>query len=401
MVETADVVVIGGGCTGASIAMRLAERGVRKVVLLEKNYLASGPTGKSIGNVRPYAPTEEVMKIIQRSLDTFQNFSEEIGGDPGLVPTTRIRIVPENDKKALATEAVWQKKMGINLRLLSPQDLTEVMPQLNTEGIGAAIQYLDACYLNPVATTGAFAVRARDLGADIREETEVTDIKVSAGRVQSVVTDRGEIATAAVVNAAGAWSRIIAQMAGVDLPITVKRGDVCFFLRPWDFLGIIPSVHNVAKEHTYRCEGNDLQLAHDVDARKRLERLVEDPDKFNEEVDEDTVALFLRELPLLFPPMKRASYRGGYASVFDCSPDENPIIGKVSEVAGFYLCSGWSGLGFQQSPAIGEIMAELITDDKTTLVDWSVFRLSRFEEGKTIPSAWEYRENESNTGNQA
>jgi len=395
MVETADAVVIGGGCTGTSIAMRLAQRGVRKVVLTEKNYLASGPTGKSIGNIVGYSPIEETLKIIQRSLDIFQNFNEEIGGDPGLVPTTRLRMVPEEDKEALEAEAAWQKQMGVNLRLLSPADLKEVMPQINTEGIGMAIHYLDAGYLNPVATTGAYAIRARDLGADIREETEVTAIKVSEGKVQSVVTDKGEIATPVVVNAAGVWSPGIGRMAGIELPVTVKWVEACSFLRPWDFRGIIPTIHNVARQHMYRCEGNDLLLTFEIVAFESPERLVKDPDNYEEEVSEATVKLFLEALPLLVPPMKRASYRGGYTGVYDCSPDESPIIGKVPEVEGFYLCCGWSGIGFQQSPAIGEVMAELVTEDRTTLIDWSVFRLSRFKEGKPIAGAWDYRGSKS------
>lgn len=140
MVETADVVVIGGGCMGTSIAMRLAQRGVKKVVLAEKKYVASGQTGKAVANIRPYTPDEEVMKMMHRSRDIFRNFGEEIGGDPGLVLTTRLRMVPEKDKEALEAEAEWQKKRGVNLRVLSPVDIKEVIPQLNVEGVGAAVQ---------------------------------------------------------------------------------------------------------------------------------------------------------------------------------------------------------------------------------------------------------------------
>jgi sarcosine oxidase subunit beta len=384
MAETADVVVIGGGCVGTSIALRLAQRGVKKVVLLEKNYLASGPTGKSIGNVVGYSPIEETQKIIQRSLAIFQNFADEIGGDPELVPTTRLRLAPEKDRLLLEKEAAWQQKMGVNLRILSPPDITEVLPQLNTDGIGTGIQYLDACYLNPVATTAAYGRRARDLGVDIREETEVTGINVSAGKVQSVATRKGEFSTPMVVNAAGVWSGAIGRMVGV----TVKRVEVCFFRRPWDFLGIIPTVHHVAREHMYRCEGEREILGFEVTAFERPERLVENPDKFDEEVPEDTIKLWLKEMPLLFPPMSRGSYRGGHASLYDSTPDENPVLGKVPDVEGFYLCCGWSGIGFQQSPAIGEIMAELLTEDRTTLIDWTAYRLSRFAEGKLFTGAW-------------
>jgi len=388
MVETADVVVIGGGSSGASIAMRLAQRGVKKVVLVEKNYLASGPTGKSMGLVRPFSPIEATMKILLRSLEIFKHFDEDIGGDPGLVPTTRLRIVPEKDKEALEADAVWEKQMGANVRVLYPSDLEELIPQLNVEGIGAAIRYLDACYLNPIATTGAYAMRARDLGADIREETEVADIKVSGGKIQSVVTNKSEIATSVVVNAAGVWASRIGHMVGVEIPITIKREQICSFLRPWDFRGVFPIIHSLSNEHVYRSEGNDILLAVDTYEFMRPEALVTDPDHYDEEADEAIVKVFLKEMPLRLPPMKRASYRGGYAGIYDVPPDESPILGKVPEVEGFYLCCGWSGVGFGQSAAIGEVMAELITEDRTTLIDWSLFRLSRFKEGKPLVSTW-------------
>jgi len=368
--------------------MRLAQRGVKKVILVEKKYLASGPTGKSVGNVRPFSPVEETTIILRRSLDIFRNFGEEIGGDPGLVHTTRLRMVPEKDVKELEADAEWEKNLGVNIRLLSVADLRELVPQLNVEGIGAAVHYLDACYLNPVATTGAYAIRARDLGADIREETEVTAVKVSRDKIQSVITNQGEISTPVVVNTTGIWSQRIGRMVGIEIPITIKREQICSFLRPWDFRGIFPIIHNLLNEQLYRSEGNDILLAVDTFEFMRPESLVEDPDHYNEEADEAIVKLLLRGMPLLLPPMKRASFRGGYAGLYDVPPDESPIIGKVPEVEGFYLCCGWSGVGFQQSPAIGELMAELITEDKTTLIDWSVFRLSRFKEGKAFVSSW-------------
>jgi len=388
MPETADVVVIGGGCTGTSVAMRLAQRGVKKVVLLEKNYLASGPTGKSIANIVGYTSVEPMMKVIQRSIQIVKNFKEDIGGDPGMVPTTRLRLAPEKNRKELEADAKWQKKLGVNLRMLSREDVKELMPQLNTDGVGAAIQYLDSCYLNPVATTGAYANRARDLGAEIREETEVTGIKVSGGKIRSVVTSKGEISTRAVVVATGPWSPRIGRMVGIELPIEPKRVESCFFLRPWDFRGVIPTVHNMAKGHMFRGEGEDIMIGFAIEAFLSPERLVKDPDKFSEDIGEPIVKMWLGEIPQLFPPMKRTSYRGGHASLYDCSPDESPILGKVPEVEGLYLCCGWSGIGFQQSMATGEVLAELITEDKASLIDWTIFSLNRFKEGRLIPRAW-------------
>ncbi len=388
MAETADVVVIGGGCMGTSIAMRLAQRGVKKVVLVEKKYLASGPTGKSLANVRPFSPIEETMKILLMSLHIFKNFKEEIGGDPGLVPCGRVRIAPEKDTEALKADAEWEKKMGVNLRFLYREELQELVPQLNVEGFGAGIYYPDACHLNPLTTVAAFAKRARDLGADIREETEVTAIKVSSGKVKSVITNKGEISTPVVVNAAGVWAQQIGRMVGIDIPITIRREQILSYLRPWNFRGLFPIIHNLVNEHHYRPDGEDILIAVETCSFKRPEALVQDPDHFNEEVDEESVRLFIREMPLLLSCMKRGSYRGGYSGIYDVPPDESPILGKVPEVEGFYICCGWSGVGFGQSTAVGEIMAELITEDRTTLIDWTVFRLSRFKEGKPLISVW-------------
>ena len=384
MVETANVVVIGGGCIGTSIAMCLARRGAKKVVLVEKKYLASGSTGKSVGNVRPFSPVSEIMKLTRRSLHVFQNFQEEVGGDPGLVLTTRVRIASEKDKETLRADVEWEKEMGANIRFLSREELSELIPQLNTDGIGGAIHYLDACYLNPVVTTSAFAKQAQDLGVDIREETEIIDVKVSGGKVKSVITDKGEISTPVIVIAAGAWSPQIGNMIGIDIPMTLRREQILSFMRPWDFHGIIPIIHDLISEHLYRSDGDEMMLAMDMKCFIREDAVVQDPDNYNEEVDAENAKTLIMEMPVLLPTLKRASYRGGFSGLFDVTPDDNPIMGKIPEIEGVYLCCGWLGLGFGQCPAIGEVMAELLTEDKTTLIDWTVFRLSRFKEGKPL-----------------
>ena len=384
MVETANVVVIGGGCIGTSIAMHLALRGVKKVVLVEKKYLASGSTGKSVGNVRPFSPVLEIMELTRRSLHVFQNFKEEVGGDPGLVSTTRVRIASEKDKEILRADAEWEGGIGANIRFLSPQELSELIPQLNIEGIGGAIHYLDACYLNPIATTGAFAMRARDLGVDLREETEIVDIKVSGGKVKSVITDKGEISTPAIVNATGIWAQNIGHMVGIDIPMTLRREQIFSFLRPWDFRGTFPIIHDLINEHLYRSDGDEMMLAMDMKCFLREEAVVKDPDNYNEEVETENARTLIMEMPVLLPTLKRASYRGGFSGLFDVTPDDNPILSKVPGIEGIYLCCGWLGLGVGQCPAIGEVVAELITEDRTTLIDWTVFRLSRFKEGKPL-----------------
>jgi sarcosine oxidase, subunit beta len=388
MADTADVVVIGGGVMGTSIAMQLAMRGVKKVTLVEKNLLASGPTGKSLANVRPFSPVEATNRILLRSLELFLHFKEEFGGDPGLVPCGRVRIAPEKDYTLLKSDAEWEKRMGTTLRLLDRQGLDELLPQLNTDGFGGGIYYPLACHLNPVATVNAFAQRARELGADIREETKVIAIKTAGGKVKAVVTDKGEIQAPAVVNAAGIWSPEIGRMVGVEIPMTVRREQILSYERPWDFKGVFPIVHNLVNEHHYRPDGSDILVAVETNSFQRPEALITDIDKFSEDVDEAMNELFLHEMPKLIPCMKRGSYRGGYSGMYDVCPDESPILGPASQVEGFFICCGWAGVGFGQSTAVGEVMADIVNEGKSKLVDWTVFRLSRFAEGKPLISAW-------------
>ncbi|MFQ5996392.1 MAG: NAD(P)/FAD-dependent oxidoreductase [Dehalococcoidales bacterium] len=392
--KAADVVIIGGGCNGTSTALHLAKRGVTNVVLVEKNYLTSGATEDSIGNLRPYTSNETTAKILQKSIEIFQNFNEVIGGDPKHIQNGRIWVVSEKRKSMLEDIVAKHQRWGIKAKLISLADLGELIPQANVDGIGAVAYFEEAGNCDPVATTYAYATRARDLGVTIYEETEVTDITVSAGKIQSVVTNRGEVHTPVVVNAAGYWSDSIGRMVGLEIPISATRQQSIFLRRPYDFIGVFPQYHDGISEMAYRPGRPDLQRL--IQVYKPIMTLPEvvNPDKYKDEVDDEFLDMALKEARQRMPVLRRASYRGGATGCYDETPDEAPILGAVPEVEGFYCHCGWSGLGFHTSPVIGELMAELITTGKTTLVDLSLFRLSRFKEGKLLESDWYLSEQE-------
>lgn len=387
--KTADAVVIGGGVHGLSTALHLAKRGMKNVVLLEKRYLGSGATEWSNARVIPQHGTEEMVKITNQSLEIFHNWDATIGGDgdPQTLHTGRIWSGAETRVEEMEAAAANHKKWGAKIGFLSNEELEEMWPaEINTEDLAISILYEDAAYCNPVATVNAFAIRAKQLGVSINEDTEVTAIKTGGGKVSAVVTNQGEIATPVVVNCAGLWSDRIGQMVGIEIPITVILQEITFFAPPWDFSPEIPQLHDTVYEVVYGPDRSGLINVYD--RYQVAEWKVVDPDTYSHEAKQESVTLNMKMMIPRFPAMARASYRGGPTGAYDMTPDGAPIIGSVPELKGFYLNCGWSGDGFMTSPVMGDLMAELITTGKMTSIDLSRFHLGRFAEGKLLVGPW-------------
>ena len=388
--STAEVVIIGGGVMGASTAYYLAKRGVKDVVLLEKRYLASGPTGKSLANVRPYHGVEETVKIIREATQIYLNFSEIVGGDAGYRNTGRIWTEPESKRKMVEDTVAICQRAGMQVQYLSIPELEEMIPGAVTDGLGVAAYFPEAGYTNPGAVTESFAARARELGACIFEETEVTDIEVSSGRVCSVTSTRGKISTPVIVNASGIWAPRIGRMVGIDIPITPTRSQGVICRLPWQQPAFTPIFSDGKSYYTLRCEpGNLINM---LDVMEFLEPEIVDPDTMPDDADPSALVKALDRCSATFPALKMASYRGGYSCALDITPDESPIMEESEEVHGFFNMVGWSGLGMQQAPVVGDLMAEFITTGETTLVDISVFNSRRFKENRPLASAWLFGE---------
>ena len=388
--STAEVVIIGGGVMGTSTAYYLAKCGVKDVVLLEKRYLASGPTGKSAAHIRPYHGVEETIKIIQRTMQVYLNFSEMVGGDAEFRNTGRIWAEPESKRKLLEDAVALSRRGGIKAEYLSTKDLEEMMPGVATEGLAVAVLFPEAGYSNPGLVTASFAARAREMGVEIYEETEVTGIDVSGGRVRSVTSSRGTVSAPIVLNAAGIWSPQIGQMVGIDIPIKPTRGQGVVFRLPWELPSFTPIFHDGRSQYIFRCEpGNLVNL---INTLEKVDAEILDPDTMPEDASEETLANALERGPETFPALKMASYRGGYSCAYDVTPDDSPIMEESEDVSGFFNMVGWSGLGMTQAPAAGELMAELITTGKTTLVDVSIYSSRRFKENRPLASAWLFGE---------
>ncbi len=387
MKSTADVVVIGGGIMGTSAAFRLAERGL-KVTLVEKSFLAGGSTGKSSAIVRQHYSNDLTARMAKFSLRIFQNFGETVGGECGFRPVGFVVLASAKDREGLAANVALQRGVGIHTRLLSIEELREVAPGMAEAEEVAAAYEPEGGYADPSLTVNAFGEAARRRGAVILQDIEVMGVRMEGGRVQGVTTTRGEIAAGAVVNTAGPWGARVAKMVGIELPLQPCRVQVSFFAPPPDDK---PAPHVFADfpNVTYfRPETGGLTLVGSVDASEANHHA--DPDRYNERVDFDFVADTGARLARRFPCMERGESRGGYAAIYDITPDWHPVIDEWPEGSGFFVAAGHSGHGFKLGPAVGVMMTDLVTGQRTEGLDPALFRFSRYAEGKPVRGRYEY-----------
>jgi glycine/D-amino acid oxidase-like deaminating enzyme len=381
MAQTADVVIIGGGVTGCSIAYHLVARGVPNVLLLEKSFLASGPTGRSSACIRQHYSTVETCRMVLHALRFFETFEERTRGrTASFVRVGYLLGVDDRLRSAMEASVALQRSVGIDTRLVTPEEIREIEPRVRVDDFVAGCYEPEAGYADPSQTTQGFAGAARDGGARIVEQTEVLGIAVAGGRVTGVRTSKGEIETSAVIDAAGVWGDRIARMAGVDVPLTVCRHKISFFTRPKAASSPHPLVYDFVKNIYTRPETGGLTLVGPLDSE--LDDRV-DPDRYNEGVTFEETADAMERAAHRFPVMEGGEVAKGYAGCFDVTPDWHPIIDE-SSVRGFYLAVGFSGHGFKLSPAVGDMVARLVVDGKKPGDDVHAFRLSRFAEGKPI-----------------
>ncbi|MBM3959480.1 MAG: FAD-binding oxidoreductase [SAR202 cluster bacterium] len=385
MNQSADIVIIGGGVMGASIAFNLAGRGHTNVVLLEARKLAAEGTGHSGALVRQHYSQDVITRLARRSVDIFENFDRLTGGGKVFEQTGWIKLGTEAMRPAMEKNLVRHRALGVDARMLTIDELKAAIPGMNVEGIGSALIEPRGGYADPVATTLGFAHRARALGAQIREGEAATGIDVQGGRVTGVRTTRGRIATRTVVNAAGPWGAQIAAWVGVTVPLEVTREQD--IVLACDDLSLIPRmpVSNGVDRDYWRREPGDLLLVGDGHP-KEIERA--DPDSFKRAVDRSFVDMIMGRLSHRLPRLAaRARVVRGYASLYDVTPDWHPILGKT-DVDGFVLCVGFSGHGFKLGPAIGEVIADELVGRRPGSIDVSTLGLDRFASGRLLEGSY-------------
>jgi len=382
MALTADVVIIGGGVTGTSIAFHLTARGVRDVIVVDKSFVASGATGKSSACVRQHYSTPETCRMIRFSLDRFQRFEELTGGHScGFRRTGYLLGVDERMRPPMETSVALQRSVGIETRLVAPSDMREIEPRLQTEDLVAGCYEPDSGYCNPAETAQGFARAARERGARVLEEAEALAVLTEGSRVTGVRTTRGEILAPRVVNAAGLWGARVGAMLGLDIPITVCRHKISIVAWPEAARRLHPMVYDFVTNIYTRPEMGEHILVGGLDAEESHD--VADPDRYKEGVSLDESTDALARVSHRFPVLAEGRIARGYAGCFDVTPDWHPILDQAGP-EGSYVAVGFSGHGFKLSPAVGHMMAALVAEGPGGHPDLPAFRLSRFAEGKPI-----------------
>ncbi|MBI3978414.1 MAG: FAD-binding oxidoreductase [Chloroflexi bacterium] len=378
---TADVVIVGGGIHGISIAYHLARKKAGRVVLLEKRFIASGPTGRSTALVRRMYPVDFHTRSANSAADIFQNWGQIIGGgDPGYRQVGYIILTNAETAPNLKRTILRAQQLGSRVQLISPADVKALVPEIVADDVVLASYEAESGFADPASTANAFANRARELGATIVQYTPVSEILTAAGKVAGVRTTKGDISAPVVVNCAGLWANRLLAPLGIEIDIKPKRHQMCFFRRPPGF-GVHPAIGDTPNKTYMRPDHGDLTI-HGLTSYDE----VVDPDLFNEGADPQEIARDAELIARRFPVMENGLARGGYSGVYDVTPDHDPVLGAVQEYPGLYLDFGWSGHGFKHSPITGDIISDVILHGRHKDYDITPFRWTRFREGDLLPS---------------
>jgi glycine/D-amino acid oxidase-like deaminating enzyme len=385
MARTAEVVIIGGGIQGASIAYHLTRRGLTDVVVLEKETLASGCSGRTGGMIRQHYSTPLVTEIARQGRDFFATFDREVGGHSGWVQCGLVLMVGEKDREALVHNVALGRKHGVPTRLIDEREARERVPGLCTDGAVAFAFEENAGYGDGYGSTVAFAARAREKGATILQGTPATGISMERRRVAGVETPAGTIATRTVVNAAGPWADRIGRMVGLDLPLKLEliEESVIRVQPPETYPIDTPSVYDFVNGLSYRPEGTGQVVAEGNSYFKGPLDPDACPGRPSDRYLEDVSERLARSMPRL----ATGTCRGGWAGLLEGTPDFHPILGPAPGIEGLLLCCGFSGHGFKEAPVTGRLIAELILDGRPSL-DIGALSFERFAKGDLLRSLY-------------
>jgi sarcosine oxidase subunit beta len=373
--KTADVVIIGGGIVGLSIAYYLALKKAGRIILFEKGQLGEGSTSRCVGGIRTQFSTEINIRFSLESLKTFDQFEEEFGVSPEFKRVGYLFLATtEEEMEILRMNIKLQKKFNIPVELLNPEEIVGRWPYLRMDDVlGGTFCSWDG-YAGPSEILSGFACGAKREGVNIYEGMEIMGISTAKGKIYSVKTKGEEISTHVVVNAGGPYAASIGEMVGIKIPVRPLRRQI-FITAPFHLSDRpIPLTIDFHRGWYFRQEVDGLLLSGPLDLEP----------SFNLNIDYEAMAEASENAMYRIPVLREARLARGWAGLYEISPDHHAILGKVPEVEGFILANGFSGHGFQHSPAAGEVIAELIVDGEATTIDISSLSIERFKRGKWI-----------------
>ncbi len=375
MEKTADVVIIGGGVVGLSIAYYLALKKAGRILLFEKGQLGEGSTSRCVGGIRTQFSTEINIRFSLESLKTFEQFKEEFGVNPEFKRIGYLFLATtEGEIEVFKQNIKLQKKFNIPVELLGPDEIQTRWSFLKMDDIlGGTFCSRDG-YAGPSEILSGFAGGAKRAGVKIYEGIEVLGISSAKGKIHGVKTKDKEIFTPLVINAGGPFAASIGEMVGVKIPVKPLSRQIRI-TAPFHLTDrAIPLTIDFNRGWYFRQEGDGLLLSGPLDLES----------SFNLNIDYEAMAEASENAMYRVPVLEKARIARGWAGLYEITSDHHAILGRVSEVEGFILANGFSGHGFQHSPAVGKVISELIVDGKVNTIDISSLSIERFEKGALI-----------------
>ena len=367
--------IIGGGVIGTSIAFHLAEAGVTDVVLLERDTLGSGSTCKAAGGVRAQFSDELNIALGARSLAAFTRFGQRPGQEIDLHQVGYLFLLSTPDDVAsFERDVELQNELGVASRMIDVTEARELSPLIDTDGLLAAVFSPDDGHCTPESVVLGYASAARRLGATLRTGISVLDVEVAGEQARRVLTDQGTIQADTVICAAGAWSAAIGDMAGVELPVSPVRRQVMFTEPMPDLPPAVPFTIDFATSFYFHREGRGLLLG------------MSDPDQqpgFDLEYSDDWLPRLGAAVETRTPGLLDVGLSEGWAGLYEVTPDHNALIGRADEPRNFFYATGFSGHGFLQAPAVGEVMRDLYLE-REPFVDVTPLSVRRFADDREL-----------------
>jgi len=382
MNQTYDAIVIGAGVMGASIAYNLSQRDLR-VLIVERQSIAVGATGASSGLVRMHYDVEVDSALAWESFHFFKNWHERIGGDCGFTRTGFLQIVTPDKNQQLRGNVEMQKKLGILTDVVTSADVKKIAPMFKTDDFEFAAYEPESGYADPTSATNSFIMNAKACGSVLLQDCEVTEIRVSGGKVVGIDSGRGSFDAPIVVNCAGTFAGRIGSMVDVEIPLDTWSHDVAFVKRP-SKVGMHPAVIDDALAMYFRPEG-ELTLI----GLEDYNRMGEAPETGLGRVGPEFVMRAIDRICERVEGMEEGSLHSTHVGRDGLTPDQRAILDKAGP-DGFYVACGFSGTGFKLSPAVGVCMTEMILDGRAKLVDVTSLNLERFARGELLQGEYSY-----------
>lgn len=373
MKTSAEVVIVGAGIMGCAIAHGLASRGLRDIVVLERDEIGRGATADAAGGIRQQFSTETNVQLATWSVRVWETFAEQFDQEISLRQQGYLFLLRDDaDKPVFERNLAMQQRLGVPSRWVDVDEIREINPYIVADDVYGGTFCPEDGWVDTYAATIGYARAARALGVEIVESQEVVAIELAADRITGVRTASAQISSPLVILCTGPHTRLTGAMAGVEIPVDPYRR-MSFITEPFDALpSSLPMTIDFSSGLYFHPESGGFLFG--MGNR-------DEPSTFDKTVDEEWMGTTVEALVERCPAFENASILNGWAGFYEVTPDDNPVLGLVGEVEGLAVAAGFSGHGFMQGPAIGACMAEMLLDGASKTVDIGEFRPTRFQEG--------------------